>query len=339
MRSHVGIVIAALAVLLTAAPGAAVMCGETITDSQTLTGDLSCPTNPGLTIDGGSLDMAGFTLTCNSTAVGVSIVGEGGSLANGVVSGCDFAGVSTTGEKHKIHHVLVSDSTIGFDILSLGTKVSDCAAMDNLADGFRASAPGTSLSRFLAKNNGEDGVDATNGGHKISDISISGTGASGGMTVTGNGNKVSKVRILHPTVGINLSGSFNKLSDITVLKHTTSGISVFGSSNKVKKAVVVGATGATEGFVMTGNELSLSGSRSTGSTTGIRLTGSTNAISKNYVFGSGTNGIWVSGASCVIAGNTVVGSGDFDLREDVAGCANNDVWKKNVGTRNDACIE
>jgi hypothetical protein len=332
--------LAALGGLLAAPPCHAVICGDVITDSQTLTGDLTCVTNPGLTIgDGGSLDMNGFKLTCMGTGAGIVFNAPGGKLSNGVVTGCSGACVAGPAGKHKIERVLASSCGVGFTISNGGSKIKSCAAMNN-AVGFNVSGDGNALTQIVARGNTSGAVSMGGVGNKISDASILGVASSSGIFVGGNQNQVSKVRIARGATGLAVSGSNNKVSDVTSLKHTHRGFDISGNGNAIKKCVASGDVSADAGFHASGGtENTISGCRSMGSNTGIRVGGPTNVVSKNKVFGSIQYGIHVSGFQSVIKGNLAIGSGTTDLYEPVAGCANGDEWSNNIGTRNDACIE
>jgi len=340
MRLGTRIALVALGGLLAAPPCHAVVCGDIITDSQTLTGDLNCMTNPGLTIgDGGKLDMDGFKLTCVGTIAGIALSAPGAKLSNGVVTGCTGAGVTGAAGKHKVERVLVSGSSTGFSLSGGGNKIKSCAALNNTV-GFTVYGDGNALTQIVASGNTSIGVSIGGVGNKISDASIVGAGMATGLLAGGNQNKVSKVRISRCTTGLVINGSFNKISEVTSLKHTVRGFDISGNTNQIKKCVAGGGMGAPTGFYLGGGtDNSISGCRSMGSDYGIYFVGARNVISKNKVFGSVQNGIYVSGNDNIIKSNLAVGSGMTDLFETVAGCVNSDVWSNNIGTRNDACIE
>lgn len=341
MRSQVRTMLLVLGTFLGATPSFAVMCGDLITDAQILTADLNCMTDPAVRIgEGGSLDMDGFKISCGSAADGVLLDGLGAKLSNGVISGCSFSGVRASGGKHKIERVLVSSSGTGFSIISTGNKISNCAALNNSGQGFYVPAPENSLSHLIARGNSGIGLEAGTGHNKITDVSIVANTAVTGMHVVGEGSKISKVRISNANIGFSLSGNLNKVSEVTSLKHAFRGFDISGTGNQVKKSVasttfaLVGA-----GFAANGSNNSISGCRSTGATKGIIVSGGDNVVSKNKVFGAGDHGIELLGSNNSATGNFAVGSGTFDLFENISGCANDDVWEKNVGTRNDSCIE
>lgn len=341
MRPLARLTLAALAALLMTEPCAALTCGENITDAQTLTADLVCTTGTGLLIrDGGSLDMNGFALRCDTSMTnGIELIGKGSSLSNGAVIGCSI-GVLVNGNKEKIRNVVASDGSTGFSIVNVDNQVQDCAAVGNDNRGFYVGAPRNSLSGIVARGNGGAGVTIFGTDSKLSDLTISGGGTNvPGIELSGQDNQIRKARIAGASIGVYVSGTSNQISEITSLNHTDAGMQVFGSTNQVKNSVAIAAASANTGFVLYGTGNSISGCRSTGSKVGISSTGSQQAVSSNKVFGSAETGVFVTGSENVIKKNFAIGSGTVDLHEDVAGCANGDVWTKNVGSRNDACIE
>ena len=341
MRSQVRVALIALSTLLAAAPGHAVMCGDTINDAQTLTADISCGLDPVVTInEGGSLDMAGFKITCFGPIDGVALAGAGAKLSNGFITGCSHSGVLASAGGHKIENVVVSSSGTGFSIPSGDNKISNCTALNNVGQGFYMTTAGNSLSRIMAKGNAGGAIVAPSGGHKITDVSISNSGSAVGIALTGDGSKVSNVRISGGSEGLTVIGNSNKISEVTSLKPGTRGFRIVGDGNQLKKCVADAATSAQAGFAIGGgSENSISGCRSSGSTEGITVAGSGNIVAKNNVFGAADHGIESTGVNNVVTGNLAAGNGAFDLFENTAGCTTGDSWEKNVGTRNDACIE
>lgn len=336
----------ALLGLAAALPCAAVECGDTITDAQTLTEDLECTTNPGLRIvGGGSLDMNGFKLTCNGSSNGIWLLDDGAELSNGVVSGCSNVAVDGDANKYKVHHVLVSASTVGFRFFGTGNKITDCAVTGSLMFGVYAGAGGNTFTRIMIQTADGGGMFAGGANNKISDVSISGTASFPGSAndaavyVAGSENKISKVRVNGAAYGFYVSGNSNKVSEVTSLNHGVYGVHIQGDSNQVKKCVVSAGPGANGGFYINGAGNSLAGSRSMGGNYGISLEGPNNIISKNRVLGSTSIGLFAYGPSSILTGNIVVGSGTADLYEGQPDCNTGNVWSKNVGKANDACID
>ncbi|WP_444957900.1 right-handed parallel beta-helix repeat-containing protein [Microbulbifer sp. ZKSA002] len=91
-----------------------VECGDTITDAQTLTGELSCSEDPAITVEGpdGSLVMSGEgAIECTTDGVGVLMLGTSGVVTGGVVSNCE-TGLELAGSGlHKVFSVTVEESS------------------------------------------------------------------------------------------------------------------------------------------------------------------------------------------------------------------------------------
>src|SRR5690242_3367423 len=100
------LVSAALVLLASSFAGAQVTCGHTIGNGQTvtLTDDITCDSPAAaeeigigiaLTVDGGTLDLGGHTVTCADTdgdgriPFGIVLKGTNSTLVNGTVSGCN----------------------------------------------------------------------------------------------------------------------------------------------------------------------------------------------------------------------------------------------------------
>ncbi|MGH6900978.1 MAG: hypothetical protein ACREJ5_31230, partial [Geminicoccaceae bacterium] len=98
-----------LLLVLAAGPALAVECGEIVTGSARLDRDLICTADPALTVDGGLLDLNGFTVVCDHDptleGVGVLLDGSGARLRGGAVTGC-FLAVHVAGEGgHTVRHL------------------------------------------------------------------------------------------------------------------------------------------------------------------------------------------------------------------------------------------
>ncbi|AWF81567.1 hypothetical protein BTJ40_12445 [Microbulbifer sp. A4B17] len=93
----------------------AVDCGDIVTLAEVLDQSLSCTTNPAVTVVGpGSLDLNGFTVSCNGSGVGIRLEGTaanltGGALQDGVITNCG-AGMVVLGDFHNIVGVNVMDN-------------------------------------------------------------------------------------------------------------------------------------------------------------------------------------------------------------------------------------
>ncbi|HSA80692.1 MAG TPA: hypothetical protein VLE23_07695, partial [Geminicoccaceae bacterium] len=98
-RLRSGTPVALALLVLAAGPALAVECGDVVTGVERLDRDLICttPDDPALTIDGGSLNLNGFTVVCDGTSVGILLQGSGARLRGGAVTGCVLA-VHVAGE-------------------------------------------------------------------------------------------------------------------------------------------------------------------------------------------------------------------------------------------------
>lgn len=330
--------VAVLAVGMAAPPCFAVACGDVIAGPERLDADLTCATSPALTIAaGGSLDMDGFVITCSGANNGIELIGAGAKLSNGKITAC-ATGVRLMGGGHKVAGVYVTNSTTGFSLETPGNKVSDCAAQANSSIGFAVYASGNSLSRAQARGNAA-GIVVAGTAHKLSDLSISDSPGGTGLSITGDDNKVSKVRITNALDGLIVAGSNNKLAGVTVQKHSNRGIVIGGTSNELKQSVASATTAAPSGFVLGGTDNTMSGCRSLGSATGIQIEGNAQVVLGNHVFGSGVYGIRAVGSSAVVQGNLATGSGTTDLSDGDPTCLTGNTWSKNIGIRTQACVQ
>src|SRR4026209_974492 len=98
---------ATIAFIVTAA-SAQVACGNNITIKAVMTMDLACAVDPGFTVsNGGSVDMAGHSLTTCSGCIGVQLLGAGSKLSNGSITmtGGGSVGVELNGTAHKMENI------------------------------------------------------------------------------------------------------------------------------------------------------------------------------------------------------------------------------------------
>lgn len=129
-----------------------VHCGETITATVTLNGDLYCPgLNSGnaLTIHGGSTAIT-FNLnghTISSDQSGLCIVAQSPSVIveNGFVSQCGW-GVAMEGSKGTVTKLTVSGSVQGIVDFGVGTKVTGNTVSYSGGDGIYAGGLGATYS-------------------------------------------------------------------------------------------------------------------------------------------------------------------------------------------------
>jgi parallel beta-helix repeat protein len=155
--------------VLAAGPALAVECGDTITGFARLERDLICTTDPALTVDGGVLDLGGFTIVCDhpppppvppATGVGILLEGEGALLRNGAVTGC-FLAVHVLGEGgHTVLDLTASAIDRGVFIESDGNRVLDSHVLRALDDAaVQVDGAGNLLRGNVVAGAGDRGID------------------------------------------------------------------------------------------------------------------------------------------------------------------------------------
>ena len=88
---NLAILIGAIVLFILPVKAHAVQCGDVITTSTSLTGDLNCVTDPALTVEGpGKLNLREFTVSCTDSAnSGIVMTGTRATVQNGTVTGCE----------------------------------------------------------------------------------------------------------------------------------------------------------------------------------------------------------------------------------------------------------
>jgi hypothetical protein len=234
------LVASALVLLAPALASAQVTCGDTIGKGQTvtLTADIGpCDTSPtipdpglgfALTVEGGTLDLAGHTLACADTdgdgriPYGIRLDGEKATVRNGTVIGCEeglAVGILDGGQdtEHRAVHVTVQNSRYvgvgvrsnkntlidvrstnsfgrlgyGFWILGDESKLVGLTATGNDAFGIRISGKKNTVIGATATGNARDGfwVDDESKKNNLTACQGSGNGDSG-IRIEGLKNKV-----------------------------------------------------------------------------------------------------------------------------------------------------
>jgi hypothetical protein len=138
-------------------------CGQTLTASLTLNGDLFCPAT-GLIVSGNSvvLNLGGHEIASNqgdgSTYYGVVISGKSDTVENGLVA--DFAsGVYISGTTDIISGLRSSDSNgTGFEDHGQGTKITNSVASGSKYNGIFSQASGGTYSGDHEVSNGYAGL-------------------------------------------------------------------------------------------------------------------------------------------------------------------------------------
>lgn len=318
----------------------AVTCGDTITTSATLTGDLSCGTEPALTIgSGGSLNMNGFKVTCSGACEGIILAGGKNRLSNGVVENCPCRAVGLDGTGgHQITNVLARGSEEGFSGATGGNKLKNCSALANTQTGVNLTGDKNSLTRVATGDNPE-GISVSGNGNKLSEIASADSYL--GITVFGNGNKLQKSSVAEAVQrGIGVFGDKNTVQTSQALGNGDfawggAGLNVSGASNKVRNNSVAYFY---DGIQLGGNHNIVVGNVVTDvDNYGIWVGSSASIVTNNSVLSSGNYGIQAFGTGNTIASNVAVGGTPFGLDDIFPGCSNG--WLSNVGTKSQVCIQ
>lgn len=343
---------------------AQVICGATITTKQTMTADLTCVENPAITVDGGSVDMAGHTLNVNASADGFLLTGKGSKLFNGTISGSSAENaVVLDGEgKHQLSNLRISGfvnatiSTIG------GNKVKNCS----IDGGTLRLALGQNLVTGNTVNSGK--ISLTGGSTLVSDnVVVAAPSFADGLYISGNNNTVKRNVVVSSDSGIRISGSFNKILENTAAHNAQVGLAANGDSNKLIKNVSM--DNGDVGIWVTGFSNSVTLAKSTdNSSAGIYVTGQGNKVTGCRAFANGGHGIVTFGDADQLSANLVMqngsyginldgstntsvknnfatGNGQPDMRDATSNCGNN-LWTNNVfgtsdanGTASPSCID
>jgi hypothetical protein len=123
-------------------------CGQTITASLTLNGDLSCFSGAGLIVNANNavLNLNGHTIFGpGTTFTGVELGGKSDTVENGVVT--EFSiGVQVLGPTDTVLNVRATFNGDGIDDFGLTTKITNSTASGNSAGGIDSAANGGTYS-------------------------------------------------------------------------------------------------------------------------------------------------------------------------------------------------
>jgi parallel beta-helix repeat protein len=301
---------AALALLATTAgPALAVECGATITGEARLERDLICTEDPALTVDGGRLDLKGFTVVCDhpppppvppATGVGILLQGEGARLSDGAVTGC-FVAVHVAGDGgHTVRGLTASAANQGILVESDGNRVLDSAIL---------RAPGDAA------------VQVDGAGNLLRGNHVAGAGDQG-FEINGSDNRIVDNRIGAVAEGIQLTGERNHALRNQIVGTTDRGIDVRG---------LVEPTGA---HVILDNLIAdgVDGIATLESSNGNRISG-------NTIYGHSDQGIFVGTLDNTIERNQTLLNA-VDLQDNTPDCDDN-LWQDNTFETavSDDCID
>jgi parallel beta-helix repeat protein len=299
----------ALALLLVsvAGPALAVECGETITGTARLDRDLVCTDDPALTVDGGLLDLAGFTVVCDHDptveGVGVLLDGSGSRLRGGAVTGC-FLAVHVAGDGgHTVRRLTASAADRGLFIESDGNRLLDSE---------------------ILRATGDAAVQVDGSDNLLRGNTVAGAGDQG-FEINGNDNRISLNRIGAVAEGVQLLGERNRVLRNQIIGATDRGIDVRGL---VEPPEVTGAHVIIDNLIVDGVD-------------GIALLEDSNGnlISRNTIYSNSDQGIFVGTLDNTIDRNQVR-LNRVDLQDNTLDCDDN-LWRDNVfdTSMSDDCIE
>ena len=282
-----------LLALLTAGPALAVECGDTITGHARLDRDLICAIlTPALTVDGGSLDLNGFTVACDQSVedrVGILLAGRGARLSDGAVTGC-FVGVQVGGSGgHTVRGVTASASNQGVFI-------------DEESDGNRL------LNSHILRGRDDAAVQVDGSSNLLLLNEVAGS-IDQGFEINGDDNRVIGNRISAVAEGIQLIGAGNHVLRNQIVGATVRGVEVRAGGHVIKDNLI--ADGADDGIALL-------------------VAANGNEISGNAIYRHVQSGLFVglSTVNNTLERNRVLLNG-VDLTDANPGCDAN-VWQDNV---------
>jgi len=295
---------AALFLLLAAAPAQAVECGDVITGSERLDRDLICTTDPALTLDGGLLDLGGFTVVCGhapaTPSVGVLLSGSGARLRDGAVTGCVLA-VHVAGDGgHTVRRVTASASNQGVFVESDLNRLIDSHILRGL----------------------EDAAVQVNGSNNLLRANAVAGSNDQGFEINGNDNRVVGNRIGGLAEGVQLDGERNRVVRNQIIGTTDRGVDVRGLAEGTGDQVIAFnlIADGVDGIALLDNSQG-------------------NRIRGNTIYGHSDQGIFVGTLGNTIEGNQVLRN-LVDLQDNTANCDDN-LWQDNVfeTSVSDDCID
>ena len=299
--------------------GAQINCGDTVGPGGTfnLTQDLVCSTNPAFTMVGPvQVNLMGHTVSCDDEDNdGIIIEGDGATLRNGTVTGCNDGVNAEESNDLFIQHVTADlNDSEGFRIEGDRNRLLGNTSTSNGSEGFQLEGADLELIGNVAVFNDAEGFDLeTDGSSFRANYSVE------------NGSE-----------GFQIEGSDNRYSANVAYSNDDDGFVVEGASGNV----LTGNSSTYNngrGFDLE-EDTTLNGSESIGNDReGIRVSESNNNVHGNRVLDNGDVGIEVEGVGNSIHGNRVLGN-ETDLTDDDPTCQLN-VWNGNTFETSDPdCI-
>jgi Periplasmic copper-binding protein (NosD) len=273
----------ALLLLLASGPVMAVECGDVITGFERLDRDLICTADPALTVDGGTLDLNGFTVVCDHVppveSVGVLLDGTRARLRDGAVTGCKVAVWVGGFGSHVVRSVTASASNQGVFIDSDGNRLS----FSNVLRG---------------RDDAAVQVDGSDNDLRFNDVAGSN---DQGFEINGDANRVTDNRISAVAEGVQLIGTGNQVLRNEIIGTTARGVEVRAGAHLIRNNLI--ADGALDGIALL-------------------VTAYGNEVSRNAIYGHGDQGLFVGTIDNKLERNQVL-LNRVDLTDTNPDCDNN----------------
>jgi parallel beta-helix repeat protein len=195
-------------------------CGQTLTASLTLNGDLQC-SGAGLIVTGNSvvLNLGGHTIygpSAFGNFDGVQLSGKSDTVQNGLITGFRW-GVAVYGTTDTVLNVRANRNNVGIQDYGSGTKVTTCTATANIGHGiYQPTSATVTYSGNHELNNGVNGLSA--GGKAAITSNVA------------NGNKSYGIYVNGPATLAKNTANFNGLDGIYVQE----AVGIDGAGNTAK---------------------------------------------------------------------------------------------------------
>jgi parallel beta-helix repeat protein len=298
---------------------AQINCGDTVGPGGNfnLTSDLVCSTDPAFTIVGPvKVDLKGYTVTCDDEDNdGIIIEGDGATLKNGTVTGCND-GVNAEESNDLFIQKITADlnDSEGFNIEGDRNRLLGNTSSSNDGEGFQLEGADYELIGNVAVFNDSEGFDSETSGSSFR----------------------TNYSIENADEGFQIEGPDNLFSANVAYGNGDHGFDVEGASGNV---LTGNSSTYNDGRGFSIEEgTTLNGSESIGNDgQGILVDGGNNNIHGNRVLDNGDVGIELEGEGNTIHGNRVLGH-DPDLTDEDDTCLLN-VWSGNTFDTSDPdCI-
>jgi len=340
------------------------LCGDTINVPVVMLGHLNCGTPTAVTIGpGGSLDMAGYSITCLVPgSEGVRIEGSGATLSHGTISDCDVNVTVAGSGGHTVSRIQSLNATV--DAFQNEPTSEKNVFLENLAraagdDCFDFNGPKHAITRNVADTCGGRGIRAGDTA-KLKDNVVSAAagvgidcGEKGSLTrnfvdgggtsgVTGISTGASSKLTSNVVTGV-LGNGFELAQGSKATKNRAAanfshGFYFYGPGTKLTKNRAV-ANVADGFFLASGDEVELKkNNASTNNGDGIDLpAGSGHKLTGNVSIGNVESGLEFGGTASKISKNFATANGTPDIQDLSANCGTN-VWSGNTfGSNTQPC--